>query len=445
MQHQDRTALHGLLLNRTSPSRAWVPTAVSRTSYHSPMQHEITEGVYSNRAVARRSPEWQAAHSLAEGAQAFRVWRDQRTRGRKRPLYLKFHRFEFRGLNLAGAELSGLRLTSTIFENCDLRGARLRGANLNGAEFRNCAVTGVDFEQAKLVGTDLTGHDLTGVNFYGSVRDGWRIGDVQCRFAWVHEARGTGADPTPFRESEFEFAFGGRRVVLSFPDGGEAIDLLALPFHFKRLQEVYPAARLSLVGLRFTPAAAMEIRLDSDTDGLPIGMEATFKGQVPQTRRDVEETFETLVTLRRQAEAQLRMLDRQQGTIDALQSTIERLVGMLEVAQRPIGVLVQPGATYVAADSASISTQVGDQYFGLSPGDLPAVLFELERLRARVAPTSDSDLLKAVDDLSQAIQRRDETTGRKVVQNAGKRLFDAAEQVGTSVLTALLERMLGLG
>lgn len=408
------------------------------------MQHQIAEGVYSNRAVARRSPEWQAAHSLAEGAQAFRVWREQRTRGRKRPLNLKFHRFEFRGLDLAGAELSGLRLTSTIFEDCDLQGARLRGANLNGAEFRNCAVTGVDFEQAKLVGTDLTGHDLTAVNFYGSVRDGWRIGDVQCRFAWIHEARGTGADPTPFSESEFEFTFGGRRIVLSFPDGGEAIDLLALPFHFKRLQEVYPEARLSLVGLRFTPAAAMEIRLDSDA-GPPIGIEATFNGQVPQTRRKVEETFETLVSLRQQAEAQLRMLDRQQGTIDAQQSTIAQLVGMLDVAQRPIGVLVQPGATYVSADSASISTQVGDQYFGLSPGDLPALLFELERLRARVAPTSDPDLLKAVDELSQAIQRQDETTARKVVRSAGKRLIDAAEQVGTSVLTALLERMLGLG
>ena len=215
------------------------------------MQHRITEGVYSHRAVSHRSVEWEAAYALAKGAEAFRVWRDQRTRGRKRPFYLKFHRFEFQGLDLVGADLSGIRLTSTIFEGCDLRGARLRGANLNGAEFRDCILTEIDFEQAKLVGANLSGHDLTGINLYGSLRDGWRIDDVKCEFAWIHDARGTGADPTHFRDGEFAFTYGGRKVVLSFPDEGQAIDLLALPFHFQRLQEVYPTARISLVGLRF--------------------------------------------------------------------------------------------------------------------------------------------------------------------------------------------------
>lgn len=404
------------------------------------MRHQITEGVaYSDRAVARSSEEWQAAYALAKGAKAFKVWRDQRTRsrGRKRPFYLKLHRFEFRGLDLAGAELSGLRLTSTIFESCDLRGARLRGANLNGAEFHNCSVSDVDFEQAKLVGANLSNHDLTGINFYGTSRDGWRIDDVQCEFAWLHDARGTGADPTHFRDGEFEFTYGGRKIVLSFPDEGATIDLLALPFHFQRLQEVYPKARISLVGLRLTPRIAMEVRVDSDRDSVPAGIEEVFKGQVPQTRRDVEWAYTSMIeTLQQNSEAHLR-------TIDSQQDMIARLIGFLGASQAPVGVLVQPGGTYVSLESATISTQIGDQYLGLPASDIPALLAELGALRTHVRSTPDPGLAKAVDELAHAIETRDEVTAKNVVRNAGKRLVDVAEHVGTSVLAKLLERMLG--
>jgi hypothetical protein len=365
------------------------------------------------------------------------VWRDQRTRGRKRLPYLKLHRFGLQGLSLAGADLSGIRLTGTIFERCDLQGARLRGANLNGAEFRDCTVTGVDFEQAKLVGANFSGHDLTGINFYGSLRDGWRIDDVLCEFAWIHNARGTGADPTQFRDGEFEFTYGGRRVVLSFPDEGEAIDLLALPFHFQRLQEVYPEARISLVGFRFTPTAAMEIRIDSDQDRVPAGIAEAFKSQVPRTRRDIEAAYATLMaSLEQTNEAHSR-------TIDSQQEMIARLIGMLDNSRGPVGVLVQPGATYVSADSASIATHVGDQYFGLPANEIPALFTELETLRAHVGSTVDPNLASAVDELTQAIEKSDEDAARKVARSAGKRLLDVAENVGTSVLTKLLERMLG--
>lgn len=403
------------------------------------MRHRITEGVYSHRAVARTSAEWQAAYALTKGAKAFKVWRDQRNRGRKSPLYLRLHRFEFRGLDLAGAELSGLRLTSTIFEDCDLRGARLRGANLNGAEFRDCELAEIDFEQAKLVGTDFSRHDLTGINFYGSSRDGWRIQNVRCEYAWIQSARGAGSNPTHFHDGEFEFIYSGRKVVLAFPDDGQTIDLLALPFHFQRLQEEYPGSRISLVGLRFTPTAAMEIRIDSDSDQVPDGLETTFKSQVPATRREVEKVYATMIAIMQQStDAHLR-------TILSQQEMIGRLIDLLGASQAPVGVLVQPGGTYVFADRATVSTHIGDQYFGLPASDIPALLAELETLGSQLASAPDPDLAKAVDDLKQAIEERDEDTAMKVARSAGKRLIDVVENVGTSILAKLLERMLGIG
>ena len=71
-------------------------------------------------------------------------------------------------------------------------------------------------------------------------------------------------------------------------------------------------------------------------------------------------------------------------------------------------------------------------------------LTELETLRLRVSSTRNTST-KPMNSSRRAIEERDEDAGRNVARNAGKRLVDIAEHVGTSLLTKLLERMLGFG
>ena len=66
--------------------------------------------------------------------------------------------------NLAGADLSGMRLMSTDLSSADLRGANLRKTilfrgNLSGADLR-----GADLEKASLGRIDLSGANLTGLD-----------------------------------------------------------------------------------------------------------------------------------------------------------------------------------------------------------------------------------------------------------------------------------------
>src|SRR3569833_1160756 len=67
------------------------------------------------------------------------------------------------GVNLAGADLTGAKLSYSTrsrgnFENADLRGATLTGANLRGAQLSHA-----HFDKADLSYADLTGAELAGV------------------------------------------------------------------------------------------------------------------------------------------------------------------------------------------------------------------------------------------------------------------------------------------
>ena len=75
--------------------------------------------------------------------------RAARTRRTAERTYLETR--DFSGVNLIGADLSGI----------DLRGARLRGTLLESADLRGANLAGCDLTEAVLVGADLTDADLT--------------------------------------------------------------------------------------------------------------------------------------------------------------------------------------------------------------------------------------------------------------------------------------------
>ncbi|MCV0384770.1 MAG: pentapeptide repeat-containing protein [Erythrobacter sp.] len=394
------------------------------------MEIYLTGGVSAHRHLSKSSPEWQAAYHLNKGPKAFAVWRTRQSRDPKKRQYLRLERFEFKDLNLRGADLTAINFKRSTFTRCDLRDASFRGGNLNQVTFLKCQLTGVDFEQARLVEADLSGHDLTGTNLYASIRDDWIIDGVSCARAWVTRSRQQGGDPEPFVEGEFEHAYGGKRFTLAFPDGGQPIDLIALPFHFRRLQESVPDAQLVLCGLRVTPSAAIEVRvLNSDVNHQEVA--AAFEGSVVTTRAEVEGMLSALNAANGVA---LRQLD-----------VIDRLLDRHAAAA--------PAASYVLGDGSNVymqaytSTTIQNQYLGLSPSEVLDLLNGLQELARRLdaSPTAASnDLHTEVLELTAAVEQRDSTAAQGILKKVGVRLLEAAQEIGTSVLTATIQKAMGL-
>ena len=82
------------------------------------------------------------------------------------------------GCNLAGAELTRMKLAGANLEGANLSGARLLLADLAGANLRNANLSG-----ANLGGADLAKADITGANLSGAVLEGTFISQEQIQSA----------------------------------------------------------------------------------------------------------------------------------------------------------------------------------------------------------------------------------------------------------------------
>ncbi|WP_299472102.1 DUF2169 domain-containing protein [uncultured Roseibium sp.] len=85
---------------------------------------------------------------------------------------------EFKGADLAGADLrnadfSGMDLRGTFFEQADLTGARFSGCDLSGAVFTGATLDGADLSR-----TDLSNANLSKVSAIGACLDGAKLHDL---------------------------------------------------------------------------------------------------------------------------------------------------------------------------------------------------------------------------------------------------------------------------
>jgi len=72
------------------------------------------------------------------------------------------------GANLTGADLSRSSLNRANLRSVDLYGANLSGAKLYGANLSDANLTGANLRNAELFDTDLTGANLTSANLDGA-------------------------------------------------------------------------------------------------------------------------------------------------------------------------------------------------------------------------------------------------------------------------------------
>jgi hypothetical protein len=88
------------------------------------------------------------------------------------------------GLDLHGADLSLLNLSSTNLSGADMRVANLIGANLSKAYLIQAKLSGAFLFETNLIGADLTGADLSGADLIGALLNGAKVTEEQLKKAW---------------------------------------------------------------------------------------------------------------------------------------------------------------------------------------------------------------------------------------------------------------------
>lgn len=232
------------------------------------------------------------------------------------------------GVNLGGAKLRGAdlhdsNLTEVPLSRLDLRGANLRDAvlvraNLSMADLDSANLSGADLSEAMLIGATLTiadlananlagaslqharlgGAELTGARLYGTIRDGWHIQRVKCRYAYFDP---DGTERTPanrdYLEGEFARLFGIRGTfAFAFQKEVSFAELVALNHAVLRTGEAHPDwdLRIHSLGLRGTGEEAV------------LSFDESRAGQA-EVRAEVGQEFRKM---QREVEAGLRQLDQ---------------------------------------------------------------------------------------------------------------------------------------
>ena len=117
-----------------------------------------------------------------------------------------------KGCDLAGEDLSNIRLQAASMQNCDLSNANLEnatitgsvldGADLSGANLKGAVLRDSDFDQTKFVDADLSGANLQAASFSEANLTGAVLEGAELLDAGFNTANLTDADLTDVRHPE---------------------------------------------------------------------------------------------------------------------------------------------------------------------------------------------------------------------------------------------------
>jgi uncharacterized protein YjbI with pentapeptide repeats len=368
-----------------------------------------------------------------------------------------------RGADLRGADLGGADLGGADFGEADLRetdlhetdlfgvklggaklgGTNLRGASLGGADLRGSDLGGADFREANLVDTCLDHADLTGAKLWETQRAGWSIKDVICRIAfWDRE----GKEPTEYEEGEFERIFAEKpRIVLRYPGGMSAVDLLALPLIVERLQAEHPQSVLQV----------RSVQNDAGGASVTITVEDLAS-------RSTEAFGKELIWLRTKLECVVEERDHLRQRMGAMFSEgISKMAEFLALPRQEVHVHHPSGPTAIEGPTMSRDTyNIHGQAGAAGPGaraerntfqqiqggiDLPKLAEELGRLRDAMKGEStgareQDKAIGAVADAEEAAAKGDGPAALRYLKSAGEWTLGIAEKIGVAVATEALKK-----
>lgn len=371
-----------------------------------------------------------ALKKLNQGAEVFNSWKSSFPNH-----YLDLSLSNLSGLNLAGVQLSGARLKGAILKGTYLNGASLAGANLNGANLRHSDLSNVDLRQARLEKADLRESILDGSNLYASIREDWLIKGVKCTFCWISSDRNLFADkPDVFLEDEFETTYGGRRIRVSFPEGMQPIDLLALPYHVEKLIKKFPGQKIILAGLETTGEPRLVFRIDEEHDyNTSCQIETAFQQNAPQIRHDTTEMYNLLL------ESYFDKDKRADNNVAELIGVINELVkhpSTINISDAGMPFLIGTG-TLAAFNENSLCS-----FF--ESVDVIKLETELDRVSKALDDLEKKELAHSVRQATIAVKSNQPNKARDYFVKSGKIILDVAIKIGAPIAAKFIMLCIGL-
>lgn len=140
--------------------------------------------------------------------------------------------------NFSGTDAGFVNLSESRCHRTNFTNAFLNEANLRDAELIDCDLTGANLSAARLIRARLDGSTLNKARLWETQRDQWSIKGVICTQCYWDE---TGTNVVHYGPDEFERAFSEKpTIVLSYPEGLQAVDMMMLPVILSQLQETNP-------------------------------------------------------------------------------------------------------------------------------------------------------------------------------------------------------------
>ena len=398
----------------------------------------LAPGVSASYALKRSSPAWQAAYRLSRGGTAFNGWRRQRPKQRD---YIRLGRIAMTGLDLSGADLSKYQFPQCFFEDVDFRSASLAGCNLNRTFFINCRLEGANLRGARLADSTFVEIDFSDVDLFQSVRDGWRLRDIECRQCWITKSRESNPNsPEEFEPTEFAICFGAERFRIRFPGGFEAVDLIALPFYLAKIADEFPNRDLVFAGLNTIGEAVLEFATLDRDEGLESAIQATLNEISASIRDTVQPLAKAL-----ERTVEMTVLPPTQSSLPQGNQEIYILKDLSNLSELRIG---GDSFTNYGSVSGFLGSLGGratvEQSAQLGP-ELLQLRQQLEEVQeALSASQENSPEAVVVAEALVALDQGDEEGFWRGLRRAGREALRAARDIGVEVAGAAISHAMGL-
>lgn len=376
-----------------------------------------------------RNRKKQALQRLESGVAVFNQWRE------KFPtIRIDFALEKLSGRDLSSVNLNAAKLKRINFSGTELKGSSFRGANLNEANLSNVNASFADFNQARLANANFSNSCIDGANLFATIRDGWNISSVKCSYCWITKSRDQYPDdPDIFSKGEFETIYGGKKFKITFPDGFQSIDLLALPFHAKRILDEYSGSKIVFTGLSAVGEPGIEFQIYDDV-GIDLDdIQRHFSDVANQVRNEVSTHYENQLSVKDGViEDQKFLIGTMRSLLDNNKSNGNGVINNHYYFDK-----VNTSQDHYSGNNLKI---VKKFYFE-DQNSLNELASDLAKLK-RELRNIDEGKLKSIGEIEKDALAGEGSNVRKNLLIVGKWLLDASTKIGTGVATAAIKSAL---
>lgn len=387
-----------------------------------------------------RNRKKQALQRLESGVAVFNQWRERFPTIRIDFAFEELLAKDLSSINFDAAKLKKINLSGSNLQNSSLRGANLNEANLSkvNASFAN-------FKQARLANANLSNACIDGSNLFATIKEGWNISSVQCSYCWITKDRDHYPDdPDVFMEGEFETIYGGRKFKLRFPGGFQSIDLLALPFHAKRILDEYSGRKIVFTGLSAVGEPGIEFQVYNDADVNVEDIQKRFDELANRVRNEVSSHYEDQLKIKGEVIADQKFL------IGTMRSLLEhkKSDGGESDQQNSHNTTINNHYYFdkVNASQEQYSAseiKIRKQFYFDNRDSLMKLACDLEKIRSKL-PSIDNEKVKTIKQIEIDAREGDSNKVKTGLLASGKWLLDASTKIGTGVATAAIKAVLGI-